>query len=59
LRQIDNADREHDLVERPAWHITTTLPEFRHLHGDPRFTDLIHRIGLPASRDMHLKQAGS
>ena len=26
------------------------LPDFRHLHGDPRFTDLLQRIGVPAPR---------
>jgi serine/threonine-protein kinase len=34
------------------------LPEFRHLHGDPRFADLLHRMGLPVPRDIHLKRAG-
>jgi TolB-like protein/DNA-binding winged helix-turn-helix (wHTH) protein len=30
--------------------LVNVRPEFRHLHSDPRFIDLAHRIGLPAPR---------
>jgi tetratricopeptide (TPR) repeat protein len=30
--------------------LVNVRPEFQHLHSDPRFMDLAHRIGLPAPR---------
>jgi TolB-like protein/Tfp pilus assembly protein PilF len=34
------------------------LPEFRYLHGGPRFTDLLTRIGLATATDVNEKRAG-
>jgi tetratricopeptide (TPR) repeat protein len=35
------------------------LPEFRNLHADPCFADLLRRIGVPTQRDIYLKPAES
>lgn len=35
-----------------------TLPEFRHLHADSRFVDLLHRMGLPVPQAIHRKMSG-
>jgi serine/threonine protein kinase len=41
---------EKSYQERDAFLVfLPILPEFRNLHGDPRFADLLRRIGLPIS----------
>jgi len=58
-------DREHafewlekSYQERDAFLVfLPILPEFRNLHGDPRFADLLRRIGLPIKRDVDFKPA--
>jgi TolB-like protein/Tfp pilus assembly protein PilF len=42
---------EHAYADREEWLEALAVDErFRHLHGDPRFQRLLHRLGLPNDR---------
>jgi serine/threonine protein kinase/tetratricopeptide (TPR) repeat protein len=51
---LEKAYEERDLLLTFLY----VRPEFRHLHCDPRFTDLLQRIGVKAALDVDVKQSG-
>ena len=51
---MDELDKAFEFLEKAYQDRSRSLAwfkvarEFRHLHGDPRFQDLVQRIGIPA-----------
>jgi serine/threonine protein kinase/Tfp pilus assembly protein PilF len=54
LRYLEEAYRQHACAL--LFHVSA--PEFESLHGDPRFDDLVRRIGLPPRSTMRAAEEG-